>query len=921
MIPDLTLEVIYYNQPTDFKMEFELCGSCNVRFLSNTAKNRSEFLSSLGKSVIRSRAIIALGSFNPLDSEYLPKIVARAIGYTLKPVDKEVFKISTSGDVILPETAMPLIDASGAVAGCLLESNDQAIILLTSDRDLRHRVVSDLVCPYLKDFSNKKLGVCVVKQPDFEEKAEENEILPENIEEADTDISVTDQAQVIEEEKTETKEEPDTEENTDSATDSNSETLLDSQTETDSNAGVEPDVKTNTNAEAQPDPQYIILEQPEISDNNLKLKDFLVEEDFTLESTKQKNKKRNIIKIIISIILAIAVLLASYFGYEWVFQPMQKTMVYNNIRELYGQTWEKLPENMLYKFGRLYQTNRDLFGWLQIPETSINYPVVSNENSTRSYYETHLFDGSANNYGTLYTNATLKEDFVRNIVVYGKDVEDGEMLSDIKKYLDIDHYKKAPTFTFDTIYSESRWKIFSVFNVSDSNRENYTKTYFFEDSDYLEYLKLLKKVSIISTGIDVNANDQIVTLALNTVGKDVFVVARKVRNGESPLVDITDSEINHNPYSTEDIPVIADNHGLVEITSEMLTSSEDPNMLDGASSRFEQQAPTSSAITVKPNISPVTSKPPVLSSKVSSSSKTSSQTVTSKKPTTTTSKKPTVTSTPASTGGKLPILKVTNNFNGKKVSGPANEIIAQILEAEMGSSYNIEALKAQAVAAYSWLLCNGSANNSYPSAPMKTAKARCIEAANAVAGQVAVYNGKVAQTYYYAISAGRTANCQDIWTASLPYLVSVDSSVDKSVSGYQTTRKYAAKNIATWAKESLNVDLTKISDKNKWFTCTYDANGVYVKTVKIGTVSKKGPYLRDSFFTSARVGSSNVLRSSAYTISYNKSDDSFTFTVRGYGHGVGMSQTGANAYAKSGWNYEKILKHYYTGITLGTYYA
>ena len=44
-------------------------------------------------------------------------------------------------------------------------------------------------------------------------------------------------------------------------------------------------------------------------------------------------------------------------------------------------------------------------------------------------------------------------------------------------------------------------------------------------------------------------------------------------------------------------------------------------------------------------------------------------------------------------------------------------------------------------------------------------------------------------------------------------------------------------------------------------------------------------------------------------------------TTRGYGHGVGMSQTGANAYAKSGWNYEKILKHYYKGITLGTYYA
>ena len=69
------------------------------------------------------------------------------------------------------------------------------------------------------------------------------------------------------------------------------------------------------------------------------------------------------------------------------------------------------------------------------------------------------------------------------------------------------------------------------------------------------------------------------------------------------------------------------------------------------------------------------------------------------------------------------------------------------------------------------------------------------------------------------------------------------------------------------------------------------------------------------------VQAKDALRSSAYTIEYNAVEDTFTFTVRGYGHGVGMSQVGADAYANNGWDYEKILKHYYTGITLGTYYA
>ena len=110
-------------------------------------------------------------------------------------------------------------------------------------------------------------------------------------------------------------------------------------------------------------------------------------------------------------------------------------------------------------------------------------------------------------------------------------------------------------------------------------------------------------------------------------------------------------------------------------------------------------------------------------------------------------------------------------------------------------------------------------------------------------------------------------------------------------------------------KIRLGIDLNKITDKNKWFTCSYDVNGLYCKKVKIGREEKKGTYLRDTFF-------SYDLRSSAYTISYNKDEDNFIFTVKGYGHGVGMSQAGANQYAKSGWNYEQILKHYFTGLEL-----
>ncbi|MBQ5765297.1 MAG: SpoIID/LytB domain-containing protein [Clostridia bacterium] len=935
MVPDLTLEVVYLNQPTDFKMEFDLCAAGNVRFLSAITKTKNEFLSALSKSVSRSRVIVTVGSFNPLDSEYLPKIVANATGYILKPVDKSKFQIVNDGELLLPDTALPVVDFKGNLAGSVLESNDQSIIMLSSNREHRHNVLGELVIPYITMFASKKSTIIQTAMENNEQApAEQVELKNDDVQPKQDALADSDEA-IVEQPKQEKNEDFILETSTDNEQSEKAtvpEQSLDEKNQP-KEEQLEPfvqllgiDLEPEKAKEPSPQPAegYTVLEQPENTVSKFNLEDFLSEP----EEEPKKHRKRGIFKIIIAIILVISVLISAFFGYEFVFQPMQKASIYEDMLELYGQTWDGLPSNMLYKFGRLYQTNKDVYGWLKIPETDINLPVVSTQNKSAAYYQTHLFDGSVNRYGTLYTTSALSENFTRNIVIYGKDVYEGQMLSNIKKYLDIEHYRKAPTFTFDTVYLEGRYKVFSVFKVADALSSHYTKTYFFDDAEFESYLKALNDISLIKTSIDVTANDEIVTLALQTEGKDVFVVARRVRDGESPLVDITEADVNEAPIMSSEIPTLA-KPGLTEISSMEPVSSEDKSMADGASSRYEQQAPISSAIQVKPSTI-ISSTPPNLKP---SSAKPSSNTGTSKKPTSTvTSKKPTttsntVTSSPSSTvtpQGKLPTLCVTNNYNGKnqKVSGPANEILAQIIEAEMGSGYPLEALKAQAVAAYSWLICSGSAAGKYPSLPMKTAGAKAKEAANAVAGQVAVYGGNVAQTYFYAISAGYSANKEDIWGYDrIPYLVSVDSSVDKSVNGFQTIRKYKASDVAKWVKESLNVDLNTITNKSNWFKCTYDQNGLYVKTVKIGTVNKQGRYLRETIFISARVGSKNVLRSSAYTIEYDAAQDEFVFTVKGYGHGIGMSQTGAKAYAEKGYDYEWILKHYFKGISLGTYYT
>ena len=275
-----------------------------------------------------------------------------------------------------------------------------------------------------------------------------------------------------------------------------------------------------------------------------------------------------------------------------------------------------------------------------------------------------------------------------------------------------------------------------------------------------------------------------------------------------------------------------------------------------------------------------------------------------------------------SNGSKVNNLTVKNlsswsvTINGKSyapgayIKGDYMDIIPYIVEAEMGGGFNTEALKAQAVAAYCWLINAGSTKGSAPAVPLKNPTQKAIDAAAAVNGQKVIYKGETAQTYYYAISAGSTANCKDVWYADIPYLRAVDSSVDKDYNGFETKVTYSASDLKSRVNSTYGVDLSGIS-KSKWFSVTYDENDAYARKVSIGGKKEvTGSSFRDQLLD-------YELRSTAFKIKYNKSKDTFTFTVRGFGHGVGMSQVGANYYAAMGWTYSEILAHYYPGTTLG----
>lgn len=259
-----------------------------------------------------------------------------------------------------------------------------------------------------------------------------------------------------------------------------------------------------------------------------------------------------------------------------------------------------------------------------------------------------------------------------------------------------------------------------------------------------------------------------------------------------------------------------------------------------------------------------------------------------------------------------------------------NEVVTLSLEdylfgvvaAEMPALYETEALKAQTVAAYTYFLCAresgkdfditddytvdqafvlpkaarekwGSAADEYENKIRSTVKS--------VIGKRVLYEGAPARTVYHAISFGVTENAKDVWGGDYPYLISVDSSFDKLSTSFISEKSFTAEELKSALSSLAEV---KALDSNVITDITRTASGG-VKTLKVSGKEVSGGDVRRAL----------ELKSANFEVSF--SSGKYTFTVKGYGHAVGMSQNGANYMAQQGKTYEEILLHYYTGCTIG----
>ncbi|MBR2012731.1 MAG: stage II sporulation protein D [Clostridia bacterium] len=259
---------------------------------------------------------------------------------------------------------------------------------------------------------------------------------------------------------------------------------------------------------------------------------------------------------------------------------------------------------------------------------------------------------------------------------------------------------------------------------------------------------------------------------------------------------------------------------------------------------------------------------------------------------------------------------------------PLKDYLWGVLAGEMPASYPQEALKAQVVASYSYLLHRKASIQSHPESDFGHGGDVCDDPAHCkaylspadaaekwgvdwldssepilnaaveeVLGTAVLYDDAPANTVFHAISGGKTESAKDVWGAEIPYLPSLDSSWDRQAKDFYSEVTLSRKEFSEILKQE-DCTLGEITH----------TSGGSVKTVRLGGKTHTGQELRTLL----------GLRSTRFSIEFK--NEQVIFKVRGYGHQVGMSQYGARVLAEEGYSYQDILAYYYPNTALAKYY-
>ena len=263
-------------------------------------------------------------------------------------------------------------------------------------------------------------------------------------------------------------------------------------------------------------------------------------------------------------------------------------------------------------------------------------------------------------------------------------------------------------------------------------------------------------------------------------------------------------------------------------------------------------------------------------------------------------------------------IKVKKSKTNEIESVPIEEYVIGVVAGEVPASFDLEALKAQAVASRTYALehkqrsktnydvMDNTQNQVYINYEDMKNKwknnydenlNKITNAVNSTKGEVLLYDNNLIDAMFFSTSNGYTENSENVFSSKKPYLVSVPSPWDKQESPvFKTTSLISKKEFLfnLGLPDSNEINISDVKTTNTKRVISLNINGEKFKGSEIKSIFK--------------------LRSTSFSIEIQ--EDKVNFIVNGFGHGVGMSQYGANGMANEGYNYIDILNHYYTNVSI-----
>lgn len=275
-------------------------------------------------------------------------------------------------------------------------------------------------------------------------------------------------------------------------------------------------------------------------------------------------------------------------------------------------------------------------------------------------------------------------------------------------------------------------------------------------------------------------------------------------------------------------------------------------------------------------------------------------------------------------------IKLLHTSNNEVEELNIDEYLYGVVSSEMPASFETEALKAQAVVARTYTIYQIINNASkHENADMCDDFGCCqawiskeermekwdekeaenywnkiVEAVNSTQGKIITYNEQPINAFFHANSGGITESSLNIWSGiDYPYLKSVETSGEEAYTQYASEVVLSHQELLSKIQAQYDDCEINFAEQNCIQILEYTSSG-RVKTIKFGNKEIAG--------TEART----LLGLKSTNFTFAKTNENVTFTVTGYGHGVGMSQTGADALAQKGSNYEEIIKHFYAEVEI-----